>query len=103
MESSMGTRGKGLPLAAASAMLFFLFCGNAAAQGTLRDEGSGVALRTPPDESMKVRFFSASEGTRPELPYSVADESRGRWLTLFEAPFRSVVAADLPESGEEEE
>ncbi len=103
MESPMGTRGKGLPLAAASAILFFLCCGSAAAQGTLRDEGSGVALRTPTDESMKVRFFSASGVTRPELPYSVADESRGRWLTLFEAPFRVVVPADLPETGEEEE
>jgi len=50
-----------------------------------------------------VRFFSASGVTRPELPYSVADESRGRWLTLFEAPFRIVVPADLPETGEEEE
>jgi len=99
----MGNRGKGLPLAAASAILFFLCCGSAAAQETPREEGSGVALRTPPDKSMKVRFFSSSDVTRPELPYSVADESRGRWLTLFEAPFHSGVPGDLPETGEEEE
>ena len=103
MENTRGIPAKGMLLAAAWGIFFFLFCESAPAQERPRDEESGVAVRTSPEETMGVRFFSNSQLTRPELPYSLADESRGRWLMLFEAPFRSVGTQDLPETWAEEE
>jgi len=98
----MGTRAKGMLLAAALGIFFFLLLESAPAQERPRNEESGMAVRTSPEKPKDVRLFSNSQLTRPELPYSVADEIRGRWLMLFEAPFRSVVIPDLPETGADE-
>jgi len=88
-----------LSLAAAFAMVSFLFGGCAPKKQALRAEGTGVAVRLPPVEAMDVRLRTERPEAPPELPYSLADESRGRWLTLFEVTFSPVSAGNLPEKG----
>jgi hypothetical protein len=103
MESAMEIRGKGASLAAALSILFSLACGCAPAKETVRGEGPEVAVRIPPGrEPIDVRLLSARPQKRPEPPYSVADESRGRWLTLFEVTFSPVVPESLPETEADE-
>lgn len=44
----------------------------------------GVSVRLPLAEAAPLSMESQAFPGPPELPLSVADESRGRWLTLFE-------------------
>lgn len=94
----MGIRGNVLPLAAASAMVFSLLCGCAPAKQTVRDERSGVVVRLPPAEAMDISLRSERQESVPKPPYSVADESRDRWLTLFEVTVSPIAAGNLPET-----
>ena len=102
MKISMEFHGKVASLATGLAILFSLACGCAPAKETLRKEGPEAAVRIPPGEPIDVRLLSARPQTRPEPPYSVADESRGRWLTLFEVTFLPIVPEDLPETEADE-
>ena len=95
----MRIRNISLSLAAAFVMVFFLFGGCAPKKQALRAEGTGVAVRLPPVEAMDVRLRTERPEAPPELPYSLADESRGRWLTLFEVTFSPVSAGNLSEKG----
>lgn len=88
-----------LPLAAASVMGVFLSGGCAPKTQGLRDNGPATAVRPPPVESMDVRLLSERREAPPKPPYSVADESRGRWLTLFEVTVSPVSAGTLPDTG----
>ena len=88
-----------LPLAAASMMTIFLSGGCAPKTQGLRDNGPVTALRPPPANSVDVRLLSERPEVPPKPPYSVADESRGRWLTLFEVTLSPVSAGTLPDSG----
>lgn len=92
----MGTRWTVLPLAAASVMVIFLSGGCAPKTLALRDDGPAAAIRPPPVKSMNVRLLSERPEVPPQLPYSVADETRGRWLTLFEVTVSPVSAGTLP-------
>lgn len=99
----MKIRGNVLPLAAASVMVFSLFCGCAPKKQAVRSERFGVALRLPPVEAVDIRLRSERREAPPKPPYSVADQSRGRWLTLFEVNVIPLSTGNLPEteSGEE--
>jgi len=88
-----------LPLAAASVMIIILTGGCAPKTQGLRDNGPATAVRPPPAKSMDVRLLSETPEVAPKPPYSVADETRGRWLTLFELTMSPVSAGALPDTG----
>lgn len=44
----------------------------------------GLSVRLPVAETATMNIESRQSAGRQELPPSVADESRGRWLVLFE-------------------
>jgi hypothetical protein len=77
-------------------MVIFLSGGCAPKTHALRDNGPAAAVRQPPVKSMDVRLLSERPEVPPQLPYSVADEIRGRWLTLFEVTVSPVSAGNLP-------
>ncbi len=97
----MRFRNCALPVALVVA--FSLFTGCTPKRQALRAEETGVAVRLPPAEAMDVRLRSERLRAPPELPYSVADETRDRWLTLFEVTFLTVYADNLPEKEPVEE
>lgn len=99
----MEIRRKGIPLFAALSVLFSLACGCASTREAVREEGPDAAATTPPREAIDLRLLSAQPLQRALPPYSVADESRGRWLTLFEVTFSPVVPENLPEPAPEED
>jgi hypothetical protein len=49
-----------------------------------KEDPRGLSVRLPVADAATLNIESQSSPGRPELPLSVADESRGRWLTLFE-------------------
>ena len=63
----------------------------------------GLSVRLPLAAATKLDIESQASLGRPELPLSVADESRGRWLTLFEVNYSPAKPplAPLPISEEE--
>ena len=87
-----------LALSAAFAIAVSGFGGCATKKQALRAEGSGVAVRLPPAEVVDLRLRSARPESPPQLPLSVMDEMRGRWLTLFEVTVSPVAAGNLPET-----
>ena len=95
----MRIRKNAYPLAVSLVLLVSLFGGCARNQQALRAEDSGVAVRLPPVEAMDVRLRSERPELPPRLPLSLADETRNRWLTLFEVTFSPVAAGNLPEKG----
>jgi hypothetical protein len=95
----MRTRWIVLPLAAASVMIIILTGGCAPKTQGLRDNGPATAVRPPPVKSVDVRLLSETPEVAPKPPYSVADETRGRWLTLFEITMSPVSAGTLPDTG----
>jgi len=63
----------------------------AAAQGcasqrpaTKVNEPSGLSVRYPIATAASLEIESPPAEPNPDLPLSVADETRGRWLTFFE-------------------
>jgi hypothetical protein len=93
----------GLPLATVSVMVFSLSGGCAPKTQVLRDNGPVAAVRPPAMKSMDVRLLSERPEAPPQPPYSVADEARGRWLTLFEVTVSPVSAGTLPVTGSAED
>jgi len=60
-----------------------------------KEEPPGLSVRLPVADAATLNIESQPSPGRPELPLSVADESRGRWLTLFEVNY-SPVKPPLP-------
>ena len=60
-----------------------------------KEEPPGLSVRLPVADAATLRIESQPSLGHPELPLSVADESRGRWLTLFEINY-SPVKPPLP-------
>lgn len=50
----------------------------------------GLSVRLPGSEKATLDLESSSLPLNPELPPSLADETRGRWLTLFEVVYSPV-------------
>ena len=87
------------PLAAASVVIIILSGGCAPKTQGLRDDGPATAVRPPPVKSVEVRLLSETPEVAPKPPYSVADETQGRWLTLFEVTMSPVSAGTLTDTG----
>lgn len=52
-----------------------------------KEEPPGLSVRLPVADAATLNIESRPSLGHPELPLSVADESRGRWLTLFEVNY----------------
>ena len=78
---------RGVRIAAALTACAFL-SGCAASRPAAKDEEPpGFSVRLPVADAATLNIESEPPPGHPELPLSVADESRGRWLTLFEVNY----------------
>jgi len=68
---------------------------------TKAEDPPGLSVRLPIATGATLEIESAPDERKPELPLSVVDESRGRWLTLFEVNYSP--AARPPTETEVEE
>lgn len=50
----------------------------------------GLSVRLPVAAAATLNIESQPSPGHPDLPLSVSDESRGRWLTLFEVNYTPV-------------
>ncbi|HZD54917.1 MAG TPA: hypothetical protein VE080_01560 [Candidatus Aquicultoraceae bacterium] len=91
---------KAILLAGALVSAAFLVSTCAPARETVRNEEPDAAVHIPPAQSPQVQFWAGKHEPPPSLPYSPADETRGRWLTLFEVTFSPVPSDNGPETGE---
>ena len=91
------------PLLAVFVIVVSVVGGCAPKKQALRAEGSSMAVRLTPVEVIDVRLRSERPESPPLLPFSVADEMRGRWLTLFEVTVSPVAAGNLPVTGSAED
>ena len=73
----------------ATALMVYSFLTGCAAQHTeaKKEDPPGLSVRLPIADASTLNIESQPSLGRPELPLSVADESRGRWLTLFEVNY----------------
>ena len=71
-------------LAAALAACAFLNGCAASLPEAKKEPPPGLSVRLPVAETATMNIESQQSAGRQELPPSVADESRGRWLVLFE-------------------
>ena len=81
--------------AAALAACAFLSGCAASRPATKKEDPPGFSVRLPVADAATLNIESEPSLGHPELPLSVADESRGRWLTLFEVNY-SPVKPPLP-------
>jgi len=51
------------------------------------EEPPVLSVRLPVADAASMKIESEPSLGHPDLPLSVADESRGRWLTLFEVNY----------------
>ena len=73
---------------AAAFMAFAILCGCAATHTEAKKEDPpGLSVRVPLADAATMNIESESSPVRQELPLSVADETRGRWLVLFEVNY----------------
>ncbi|MGA8752028.1 hypothetical protein [Candidatus Deferrimicrobium sp.] len=75
---------RGVRIAAALAACAFLSGCAASRPAAKKEEPPGFSVRLPVADAATMNIESEPSLGFPELPLSVADESRGRWLTLFE-------------------
>ncbi len=74
-----------------------LIGGCAPARQALRPDGQQLPGRIPPAETVDIRLLQARPPRPPQSPpFSVPDESEGRWLTLFEVIVTPSEAAGVP-------
>ncbi len=62
---------------------------------TKKEKPPGLSVRLPVADAATINVESQPSLGYPDLPLSVADETRGRWLTLFELNY-SPVKPSLP-------
>lgn len=82
-------------------VVILLAAGCGSNRQALRPGGPEVEFRLPPAKAADIhlREMRAREAPQPQPP-SVADESKGRWLTLFEmnvTPSEAAGVAPAPE------
>lgn len=78
---------RGVRIAAALAACAFLSGCAASRPAAKEEEPPGFSVRLPVADAATLDIESEPPPGHPELPLSVADESRGRWLTLFEVNY----------------
>jgi hypothetical protein len=76
--------------AALAACVFLSGCAASRPEARKEEPPPGVSVRLPVAEAATLSIESQPPLGHPELPLSVADESRGRWLTLFEVNYSPV-------------
>jgi hypothetical protein len=74
-------------IAAALAACAFLSGCAAVHTASKREEPPGLSVRLPVADAATLSVESQPTFAHPGLPLSVADETRGRWLTLFEVNY----------------
>jgi hypothetical protein len=72
--------------AAFAACAFLSGCATARTEAK-KEDPPGLSVRLPVADAATLNFESRPSLGRPDLPLSVVDESRGRWLTLFEVNY----------------
>lgn len=72
---------------AAFAACAFLSACAATLPETAKEEPPGLSVRLPIADAATMNIESPPFPFRQELPLSVADETRGRWLILFEVNY----------------
>jgi hypothetical protein len=84
---------------------FALLSGCAASRPEVKkeEEPPGLSVRLPVADAATFNLESQPSLGHPELPLSVADESRGRWLTLFELNYSPTKPSPTPLPNNEEE
>jgi hypothetical protein len=74
-------------IAAALAACAFLSGCAASRPEARKEEPPGLSVRLPIADAATLNIESQPSFGHPELPLSVVDETRGRWLTLFEVNY----------------
>ncbi|MGE5190515.1 MAG: hypothetical protein ACM3NF_10700 [Gemmatimonadota bacterium] len=93
---------RALLIALLVALLLALAGGCAANRQAVRPDAPTVTLRLPPAEAVDLRLRQErAPGPPLSVPLSVSDESRGRWLTLFEVDVTPSEAAGVPPAAAE--
>lgn len=78
-------------------MVLGLIGGCAPGRQAARPDRPGFSVRLPPAEAVDMRLRQErAPQPPPSPPYSVSDESAGRWLTLFEMNVTPSEAAGVP-------
>lgn len=77
----------GVRIAAALAACAFLSGCAASLPEARKEEPPGLSVRLPVTDAATLDLESSSPRERQEFPLSVADETRARWLTLFEVNY----------------
>jgi hypothetical protein len=78
---------RGVRIAAALAAYALLSGCAASLPAAKKEEPPGFSVRLPVADAATLNIESEPSLGHQELPLSVADESRGRWLTLFEVNY----------------
>jgi len=60
-----------------------------------KEEPPGLSVRLPLADTATMNIESPPSPGRQELPLSVADETRGRWLVLFEVNYSPAKPAPI--------
>ena len=87
----------GAGIAAAIAACAVLAACAAPRAATKAEEPPGLSVRLPIPTAATLEMESAPGERKPDLPLSVVDESRGRWLTLFEVNYSPTTPPQPPE------
>ncbi len=84
-----------LALVACLAIALAADCG--APRQAIRSGEPRVEVRLPPAEAVEIGIRrETAPQPPPSPPFSVSDESRGRWLTLFQIDVTPSEAAGIP-------
>jgi hypothetical protein len=88
-------------IAAALAACAFVSGCAASHPAAKKEDPPGISVRLPVADAATLNIESQPSPGHPDLPLSGADESRGRWLTLFEVDYTPGILPPPPETGEE--
>ena len=76
-----------ISIAAALAACALLYGCAATLPEAKKEDPPGLSVRLPVAKAATLKIEGEPSPGHPELPLSVADESRGRWLTFFEVDY----------------
>ena len=76
-----------LASAALAACAILSGCAATLPEAKKKEETPGLSVRLPVADAATLNMESLPSLAHPELPLSTADETRGRWLTLFELDY----------------
>ncbi len=88
-------------IAAALAACAFVSGCAASRPAAKKEDPPGLSVRLPVADAATLNIESPPSTRHPDLPLSGADETRGRWLTLFEVDYTPGILPPPPETGED--